>query len=142
LESRATSRLRLFAPSAAPAIPSPPQRSDTAFSAEKVGEQNRVAPIFVEVFDSGTRTANHYVAGAPLTIHMGNKSFSFDTTAGSQVRFRKGDGSYVTATTYAYVKGRTVVVVVPSGLTGSIELEMTCLINRLSRTGTYPFPLS
>ena len=117
------------------------QRAEAAFSAEKVGEQNRVAPVFLEVYDSDTKSPNHYVAGKGLTLIMGNRRMKFDPAAGSLVRFRKSDGTYVNASNYPYVKGTTVVCTVPTGLTGSLEIEITMEINGSLRTGTYPFAI-
>jgi hypothetical protein len=118
------------------------QRAEAAFSADKVGEQNRVAPVFVEVYDSDTKSPNHYVPGKGLTLIMGNRRMKFDTAAGSRVRFQKTDGTYVDASNYPYVKGSTIVCTVPSGLTGSLEVEITMEINGSLRTGTYPFAIS
>ncbi len=117
------------------------QRAEAAFSAEKVGEQNRVAPVFLEVYDSDTKSPNHYVAGKGLTLIMGNRRMKFDPAAGCKVRFRKSDGTYVDATNYPYAKGTTVVCTVPTGLTGSLEVEITIDINGGLRTGTYAFPI-
>jgi hypothetical protein len=118
------------------------QRAQAAFSAEKVGEQNRVAPVFVEVYDSDTKSPNHYVAGKGLTLIMGNRRMKFDPGAGGLVRFRKSDGTYVNASNYPYIKGTTVVCTVPAGLTGSLEVEITIEINGGLRTGTYAFPIT
>jgi hypothetical protein len=118
-------------------------RSRAGFSAEKVGEQNRVTPVFVEVYDSATKTPNHYVANQGLTIILGNRNPKFDPTqTGQWVRFQKSDGTYVTSSSYPYIKGNTIVCVPPTGLTGTVELEITLELNGMLRTGRYSFPLS
>jgi hypothetical protein len=118
-------------------------RAQAAFSAEKVGEQNRVTPVFVEVYDSATKTPNNYTAGEALTIILGNHNPKFDPTqTGQWVRFQKADGSYVMAAGYPYIKGNTIVCLVPATLTGTVELELTLELNGYLRTGRYAFPLT
>lgn len=118
-------------------------RAAAAFSAEKVGEQNRVTPVFVEVYDSDTKTPNNYEAGKALTIILGNRKPKFDPTqTGQWVRFRKSDGNYVNAASYPYVKGNTIVCLVPATLTGTVELELSLELNGMVRTGRYAFPLT
>ena len=118
-------------------------RAQAAFSAEKVGEQNRVTPVFNEVYDSGTKTPNNYTAGQALTIILGNRNPEFDPTQTSQwVRFQKADGTYVMAASYPYIKGNTIVAMVPATLTGTVELEITLKLHGSLRTGRYAFPLT
>ena len=118
-------------------------RAQAAFSAEKVGEQNRVTPVFVEVYDSDTKTPNNYDAGKGLTIILGNRKPLFDPAkTGHVVRFQKSDGSYVSAASYPYVKGNTIVAMVPATLTGTVELEVALELNGSLRTGRYAFPLT
>jgi hypothetical protein len=118
-------------------------RAAAAFSAEKVGEQNRVTPVFSEVYDSDTHLPNHYVIGKGLTIVLANRQPKFDPTqTGQVVRFRKSDGTYVSAASYPYIKGNTIVCVVPAGLTGAVELELTLELNGSIRTGRYAFLLT
>lgn len=117
-------------------------RAAGQFSAEKVGEQSRVIPVFSEVYDSESKTPNHYVIGKGLTVQFSNRRFKFDTAAGCRMRFQKGDGTFVNAAGYPYVKGATVVCTPPTGLTGSVNLEATALINGALRTTLYAFPLT
>jgi hypothetical protein len=118
-------------------------RAVATFSAEKVGEQNRVTPVFVDVYESLTRTPNHYVSPGTLTIILGNQKMKFDPGISNHfVRYRKADGTFVSAGTYPYYKGGTIVANMPSGLTGALELRVSCEINGSIREGTYPFPLT
>lgn len=118
-------------------------RAQAAFTAEKVGEQNRVAPVFVSVYNSENKQPNHYEPLKGLTIVLGNRRAVFDTANQShRVRFQKADGTWVTAAGYPYIKGSTIVCLPPTGLTGQVTLELTLEINGSIRTGIYPFPLS
>ncbi len=117
-------------------------RSRATFTSEKVGEQARSAPVFVEVFDSETKEANHYEALKGLTCRFSNRKFEFDPGAGCKLRFRKADNTYVEAAGYPHIKGNTVVGLPPAGLTGTVYLECTALINGSLRTSEYPFPLT
>lgn len=118
-------------------------RAEAAFSAEKVGEQNRVTPVFVEVYDSDTKTPNNYTAGAALTIILGNRKPEFDPKqSGQWVRFQLANGSYIVATSYPYIKGNTIICQVPATVTGTVELELTLKLNGSLRTGRYAFPLT
>ena len=118
-------------------------RAQAVFSAEKVGEQNRVTPVFVEVYDSETKIHNHYVAGKALTIVLGNRNPKFDPTqTGQWVRFQKADGTFVLASGYPYIKGNTIICQVPANVTGTVELELTLRLNGSLRTGCYAFPLT
>lgn len=118
-------------------------RALAAFSAQKVGEQNRVTPVFTEVYDSATKTHNHYASPGSLTIILGNRQPKFDPNASGQfVKFRKADGTFVVASAYPYINGKTIVVSVPAGLTGSLELHLSLELNGSVREGIYPFPLT
>ena len=118
-------------------------RAEATFSAEKVGEQNRVTPVFSEVYDSASRTSNHYVSPGTLTIVLGNQKAKFDPNqSGNFVRYRKADGTFVLAGGYPYYKGRTIVANVPAGLTGSLELRIQLELNGSLREGIYAFPLT
>jgi hypothetical protein len=118
-------------------------RAEAAFSAEKVGEQSRVTPVIIEAYDSASRIANHYVAGGSLTIILANRGMKFDPNQTQNfVRYRKSDGTFVTAGGYPYYKGTTIVANVPTGLTGALELRVSCEINGSIREGIYPFPLT
>lgn len=117
-------------------------RSRALFSAEKVGEQSRSAPVFVEVFDSETKEANHYEAGKGLTCRFSNRKFEFSVADGCKMRFRKADNTFVDAAGYPFIKGTTVVCTPPTGLTGTVHIEATALINGSLRTSEYPFPLT
>ena len=113
------------------------------FKAEKVGEQNRVVPIFLHVYDSMSKIPNHYVALQGLTIILGNRRCHFDhTNANHRVRFQKADGTWVVAAGYPYFKGTTLVCLPPAGLTGEVLLELTMDINGTLRTAVYSFPLA
>jgi len=114
-----------------------------AFKAEKVGEQNRVIPVFLHVYESMSKLPNHYVAGQGLTIILGNRRVNFDpANENHRVRFQKADGTWVVAAGYPHFKGSTLVCLVPPGLTGEILLELTLNINGSLRTGMYAFPLA
>ena len=117
-------------------------RSRALFTAEKVGEQSRSAPVFVEVYDSETKELNHYQVAKGLYMKVSNNRFEFDPARGCKVRFRKADNTYVDAAGYPYVKGKVVVCTPPAGLTGTVHLELTALINGALRTSEYPFPLT
>lgn len=117
-------------------------RSRALFTAEKVGEQSRAAPVWVEVYDSETKEANHYQVGKGLSTRFSNNKFEFNTTAGCKMTFRKADNTKVDAAGYPYVKGKTVVCTPPAGLTGTVYIEVTALINGTLRTSEYPFPLT
>jgi hypothetical protein len=117
-------------------------RSRAIFASEKVGEQARSAPVFVEVFDSETKEANHYQAGKGLTVRFSNRKFEFDTPGGCKMRFRKADNTIVDAAGYPYVKGNTVVCTPPAGLSGTVFVIGCALINGTLRTAEYPFPLT
>lgn len=117
-------------------------RSRALFTAEKVGEQSRSAPVFVEVYDSETKEANHYEPMKGLFMRFSNSRFEFNPAAACKVRFRKADGTFVDAAGYPYVKGKTVVCLPPTGLTGVVHVEITALINGSLRTSEYPFPLT
>lgn len=117
-------------------------RSRALFTSEKVGEQSRSAPVFVDVYDSETKEANHYEALKGLCMRFRNNKFDFNPTAACKVRFRKADGTFVDAAGYPYIKGKTVVCTPPSGLTGVVHVEITALINGSLRTSEYPFPLT
>ena len=118
-------------------------RAQAAFHAEKVGEQNRVTPVFVEVYDSDTKTPNNYEPAKALTIILGNRSPQFDPgKSGQMVRFRKADGTFVNAASYPHIKGNTIVCMAPAGLTGPVELEITLELNGSLRTGRYAFLLN
>jgi hypothetical protein len=123
--------------------PAGSDRAEAAFSAQKVGEQSRVTPVFAEVYDSASRTPNHYVAGMAITIITANRNGKFDPTkTGNVVRVRKADGTYAVCTVYPYYKGNTIVAVIPAGVTGAVELHLSMEINGSIREGIYPFPLT
>jgi hypothetical protein len=117
-------------------------RSRAIFTPEKMGEQARSAPVFVEVYDSETKEANHYEPLKGLTSRFSNRKFEFNAAAGCKIRFRKSDNTYVDAAGYPFIKGSTVVSTPPSGLTGTVFIECTALINGTLRTSEYPFPLT
>lgn len=117
-------------------------RARAIFSSEKVGEQARSAPVFVEVYDSETREANHYQAGKGLTVRFSNRKFEFATPTGCKMRFGKADNTIVDAAGYPFVKGNTVVCTPPAGLSGTVFLIGCALINGTLRTAEYPFPLT
>jgi hypothetical protein len=117
-------------------------RSRAIFSSEKVGEQSRSAPVFVEVYDSETKEANHYQAGKGLTVRFSNRKFVFDVAGGCKMSFRKSDNTVVDASGYPFIKGTTVVCTPPTGLTGTVSLISCALINGTLRTAEYPFPLT
>ena len=118
-------------------------RAAAEFSAEKVGEQNRVTPVFLHVYDSATKLPNHYVAMHGLTIILGNRRPVFDPTIEShRIRFQKPDGTWVVAASYPHIKGTTIVCLPPAGLTGEVIVELTLQLNGALRTGLYAFPLS
>lgn len=118
-------------------------RAESAFTAQKVGEQNRVTPVFVEIHESITKIINHYVSPGTLTIILGNRQPKFDPSkTGQFVRYRKADGTFVSAGSYPYINGKTIVANVPAGLTGSIELHLALELNGSVREGVYPFPLT
>lgn len=117
-------------------------RARALFSASKVGEQNRVVPVFSEVFDSDSGTPNHYVVGHGLTCRFANRTFKFDLTRGCKLRFQKSDGTWVDAASYPYIKGNTVVCIPPAGLTGAVSLEVHACIGEAMRSAVYPFPLT
>jgi hypothetical protein len=117
-------------------------RSRALFVAEKVGEQSRAAPVFVDVYDSETKEPNHYQPNKGLYLRFGNSKFEFDTAKQCKVRFRKADNTYVDASGYPYIKGNTVVVTPPTGLTGAVYVEATAIINGALRTSEYPFALT
>ena len=77
-----------------------------------------------------------------LYIKVSNNRFGFDPALGCKIRFRKADGTWVDAAGYPYVKGKVVVCTPPTGLTGTVNLEMSALINGALRTSEYPFPLT
>jgi len=117
-------------------------RAQAAFRAEKVGEQNLVTPLISRVYDSATKTANHYVAALSLTIIVANRNFKFDPARpGHYLRFQTSDGTEVAATSYPYLKGNTIVCIVPPGLTGPLLLTLSAEINGFLRSATYPIPL-
>lgn len=118
-------------------------RAAAAFTAQNVGSQNRVAPVFVEVYDSESKTPNHLVANKGLTIILGNRNGKFDPTNPLHfVKFRKGDGTFVMAAGYPFIKGNTIVVTAPAGLVGPVELHLAMELNGSVREGIYPFPLT
>ena len=117
-------------------------RSRALFVAEKVGEQGRAAPVFVEVYDSETKEPNHYQPTKGLFTRYQNRNFLFDIAQGCKARFRKADNTFADAAGYPFVKGNTVVITPPAGLTGTVYLEITALINGSLRTSEYPFPLT
>lgn len=117
-------------------------RSRALFTAEKVGEQSRAAPVWVEVYDSETKEANHYQVGKGLTTRFSNNKFEFLPASGCKMAFRKSDNTKVDAAGYPFIKGKTVVCTPPAGLTGTVYVECTALINGSLRTSEYPFPLT
>lgn len=117
-------------------------RSRALFTAEKVGEQSRAAPVWVEVYDSETKLPNHYQVGKGLSTRFSNNKFEFLPANGCKMSFRKADNTKVDAAGYPYIKGKTVVCTPPAGLTGAVYLECTALINGSLRTSEYPFPLT
>ena len=119
-------------------------RAKSAYSAEKVGEHNRVSPVFTRVYDSESGLPNHYECGKGLTLILGNRNATFTPASNTnhRVRFQKADGTWVVAATYPYIKGNTVVVLVPAGLTGMVNLEISIGIRGSVRTAIYPIPLS
>jgi len=117
-------------------------RSRAQFAAEKTGEQGRAVPEFVEVYHSETREPNRYEPLMGLYCRLGNNRIRFDRAQGCKMRFRKADNTYVDAAGYPFVKGNTVVCTPPAGLTGTVYLECTALINGALRTAEYPFPLT
>ena len=117
-------------------------RSRALFTAEKVGEQSRAAPVWVEVYDSETKLPNHYQVGKGLSTRFSNNKFEFLPASGCKIRFRKADNTFVDAAGYPYIKGKTVVCTPPAGLAGTVNVEITALINGSLRTSEYPFPLT
>ena len=118
-------------------------RAKAQFSAEKVGETSRVVPVFSKVYHSMSRQLNHYTGGQGLTIELANRQPIFDPTHPSHyVRFRKPDGTWVTAASYAYYKGRTIIAIPPATLTGQVEMEASMEINGSIRSAIYAYPLT
>ena len=86
---------------------------------------------------------NHYVGGQGLTLVLGNRTMNFDpTNENHYVRFRKPDGTWVKAASYAYFKGNKIIAIPPASLTGQVEMEIALDINGSVRSATYAFPLS
>jgi len=118
-------------------------RAKAQFQSEKVGEQNRIVPVFSKVYDSMSKLPNHYVAGQGLVCVFDNNNPFFDPTLeGHYFRFHKADGTSVLAASYAYFKGNTIVPILPTGLTGPLQLEASMSINGSVRSAIYPFPLA
>ena len=118
-------------------------RAKANFRAEKMGEQGLVIPIIAQVYDSATKTPNHYVASLSLTILMSNRHFFFDPRLpGHVVTFQKEDGTEVEALGYPFVKGTTIVCTVPPGLTGPLLMSISAEVNGFLRRATYPIPLN
>ncbi|HRQ83386.1 MAG TPA: hypothetical protein PKZ97_19900, partial [Azospirillaceae bacterium] len=81
-------------------------------------------------YESETKELNQYEAGKGLVIRFGNKRFEFDPAQDCKIRFRKSDGTYADAASYPFIKGNTVVAMAPAGLTRTVHLEATALINQ------------
>jgi hypothetical protein len=116
-------------------------RAADGFSGEKAGEQGRVSAIFVRVHDNGSNSDDHYTPDKMLMIELANKRFKFLVGNPSYfVKFKKTDGTLVTATEYI-IKGSTIFARVPTPLTGSVELHLACQINDSVRLSIYQNPL-
>lgn len=113
-------------------------RARAAFSAEKVGEQSRVVPVFSKVYDSLTQTADHYVPAKQLVCEMSNRNGKFDpSNTDHRLRLSMG-GENFDCTDY-YVRGMTIVGTVAASISagGPAQLSISMLINGSLRTGIY-----
>lgn len=112
-------------------------RARDGFSGEKVAEQPRVAAVFLAVTDTFTGDNDHYTPDKNLEIELANRRFKFDPTNPLHwVKFKKDDGTLVAASEY-YVAGSKIIARVPTPLTGSVELHLSCEINGSVRMSIY-----
>ena len=112
-------------------------RASDDFTSEKTAEQARVGLVFTLVKDTFTGGQDHYTADKTLQVDVANKKIAFDRNQSSNiVRFRKTDGTFVNSPE-VILKGRTFSIRVPTPLTGSVELHISCEINGSLRTSIY-----
>ena len=118
----------------------------TAFEANlsiaRVGEEGVRTPLIDRVVDNRTGTADHYTAADVLDIE--GDHFEIDPTDTNQgVFFAPATGSPVRATRYIQVSKTHIAVMVPAGVTGSVNLSVACKYDTTPvRTGHYASALT
>ena len=115
---------------------------ETNLSIERTGEEGVRTPVVDRVTDNRTGTLDHYTPADVLDIEGDNFEINpADTNQG--VFFAAATGSPVRATRYISVSNTRMTVLVPSGLTGSVNLSVACKYDTTTiRTGHYPAALT
>lgn len=115
---------------------------ETNLSIERVGEEGVRTPLIDRVVDNRTGTADHYTAADVLDIE--GDQFAIDPADTNQgVFFAPTTGAPVRATRYVQVTKTHIAVIVPAGLTGSVNLSVACKYDTTSvRTGHFPTALT
>ena len=111
-------------------------------SIERMGEEGVRTPLIDRVVDNRTGTADHYTAADVLDIE--GDHFEIDPADTNQgVFFAPATGSPVRATRYIQVSKSHIAVLVPAGVTGSVNLSVACKYDTTPvRTGHYPSALT
>lgn len=108
---------------------------------ESQGTKGLVTPVIDTVICLADNAENHYVVGD--NIRLFGHDLRFDKTDTQQgVFFVKSDGTAVRGTVYGPIRPSDVTVLVPSGLTGSLQVRISALINGSLRTYLYTSSLT
>lgn len=113
----------------------------SSLSIQSLGEVGKVLPIVESVIRQSDSAAGKYTAGG--LIQLRGNHLNFDKTDLTQGVFLKpGSGAEVRVTEYATIQPQSVIVLVPTGLTGPLTLRVAAYINGSVRTSTYTDPLT
>lgn len=117
------------------------QQWRSGLTLESQGTKGLVTPVIDTVLCLQNNAEDHYVVGDNIRLY--GHSLRFDKADPAQgIFFIKADGSEVRASVYGPVNPSDVTVLVPAGLTGSIQLRISAHINGSLRTYLYTRPLT
>lgn len=108
---------------------------------ENLGTKGLVTPVIDTVICLQNNAEDHYVVGDNIRLY--GHDLRFDKADSVQgVFFIKADGTEVRASVYGPINPSDVTVLVPAGLTGTIQVRIAAFINGSVRTYLYTQPLT
>lgn len=108
---------------------------------ESQGEVGKVTPAIDTIICQSGGGQDKYIAGGLIQVRGDYLNFkTTDLTQG--IFFKPATGPEVRAGSYAVIKPQSVVVLVPTGLTGPLIVRVSSFINGSVRSDTYTNPIT
>lgn len=100
------------------------------------GEVSKVTPAIASIIRQSDQGVDKYTAGNMIQVRGQNLNFDpSDVTQG--VFFTAGEAAEVRATGYAAIEPQSVIVLMPTGLTGPLSVRVATYINGSVRSALY-----